>query len=81
MVSRGGCRRRRPVTLPDHVHSARGDAVLPDEDVVDSDNTGHFCLSLPEATASRVIELEFAGTQYFRTPSQLTVTVDARRRS
>jgi hypothetical protein len=35
---------------------------------------------LPEATASGVIELEFAGTQYF-TPATLTIPVDASRRA
>jgi len=80
----GGAPRRLPPAkacdLTDHVHSARGDAVLPDEDVVDSDSTGHFCLSLPEATASGVIELEFQGTQYFA-PTTLTIPVDASRRA
>ena len=66
--------------LTDHVRSAARRPKLPDEDVVDSDSSGRFCLSWPEATPSGVIELEFAGTPYFGPPA-LTIPVDASRRS
>jgi hypothetical protein len=80
----GGAPRRLPKAkscdLTDHVRSLRGDPRAADEDVVDSDNSGRFCLSWPDAAPSGVIELEFVGTPYFGAAAQ-TIPVDASRRS
>jgi hypothetical protein len=63
-----------------HVHSARNDLRLPDEDVVDTDPSGRFCARWLNPAPGGAIELEFEGDDYY-SGIKTSVDVDSSRRS